>query len=113
MRSVSALRRPHLPNRKVTDLNWPGILAPSASTVPQLVHDALSEYNGNYLKESLYGRIDKPVVRILRRGTFGEYREWKARKDNIAAGQIKVPAVVYNPEILQFLDERVIQEFSA
>ena len=87
-------------------------LAPSASTAPQLVHAVLSEHNDNYRTESLYGKINKPVVRVVRRGTFGEYREWRVRKDNIAAGQIKVPAVVYHPEILQFLGERVVQEFA-
>jgi len=111
MRSVSATRGPTSPiTRLLIEL---ALLAPSATTAPQLVYDVLSEHNDNYRTESLYSKIGKPVVRILRRGTFGEYREWKVRKDNIAAGQIKVPAVVYHPEILQFLDERVVQEFSA
>ncbi|KAG6331510.1 hypothetical protein ID866_7580 [Astraeus odoratus] len=88
-------------------------IPPTASASPLQLHAALSEQNDNYRMESLSGRISKPVVRVVRPGTFGEYREWKVRKDNIAAGQIKMPAVVSNPEILQFLEERVIKEFSA
>ncbi|KAL4073475.1 GH3 auxin-responsive promoter, partial [Scleroderma citrinum] len=88
-------------------------IPPSASSAPHLLHDVISEHNVNYRTESLCGKIGKPVVRVVRRGTFGEYREWKVREDNIAAGQIKVPTVVSRPEILQFLEERVVQEFSA
>lgn len=84
--------------------------APSAAVAQ--VQAALFEQNDNYRTEALVGKIGTPVVRVVRRGTFGEYREWKVRKDNIAAGQIKVPTVVFNHEVLEFLEERVTEEFS-
>ena len=45
-------------------------LASSASTAPQLVHTVLSEHNDNYQTESLYGKINKPVVRVVRRDVW-------------------------------------------
>lgn len=89
-----------------------GDIPTSASSAVTQVQAALFEQNDNYRTETLAGKIGTPVIRVVRQGTFGEYREWKVRKDNIAAGQIKVPTVVFNHEVLEFLEERVIEEFS-
>ncbi|KAI6021207.1 GH3 auxin-responsive promoter [Pisolithus marmoratus] len=89
-----------------------GDISTSASSAVAQIQAALFEQNDNYRREALAGKIGTPVIRVVRQGTFGEYREWKVRKDNIAAGQIKVPTVVFNHEVLEFLEERVIEEFS-
>ncbi|KIK16205.1 hypothetical protein PISMIDRAFT_16009 [Pisolithus microcarpus 441] len=56
----------------------------------------LQNHNGNYLRDSLSGKIDVPAVRVLRPGTFSDFREWKIQKSGGAAavGQVKVPQAV-------------------
>ncbi|KAI6033661.1 hypothetical protein BKA83DRAFT_4179324, partial [Pisolithus microcarpus] len=55
-----------------------------------------ANHNGNYLRDSLSGKIDVPAVRVLRPGTFSDFREWKIQKSGGAAavGQVKVPQAV-------------------
>lgn len=84
---------------------------PSPTSVSQQLHACLSRHNENYLRETQTGKVAPPVVRILRPGTFGEFRDWKVRVTGVAAGQIKVPLVVWDEELRNWLAERVVQEF--
>ena len=54
--------------------------------------------------------IGDPTIRILKPGTFREYRHWKAETSGINAGQIKVPIMVTDPATLEWLSERVMIE---
>jgi hypothetical protein len=46
----------------------------------------------------------------VKAGTFTEYRQWKAENANIPPGQIKVPLIVLDPTVQEWILERVIQE---
>ncbi|KAI6094510.1 GH3 auxin-responsive promoter [Pisolithus sp. B1] len=85
-----------------------GSLGADAVTAPASLHAELQKLNENYLRNSRAGKIDVPVVRVLRPGTFGEFREWKIRTNNIAAGQVKVPIVVWDEVNRAWLEERVM-----
>ncbi|KAI5991922.1 hypothetical protein EDD15DRAFT_2197352 [Pisolithus albus] len=64
-------------------------------TAPSAFHASLHHLNKNYLRDSLSGKIDVPVVRVLKPDTLGDFREWKIRTSGVAAvGQVKVPVVV-------------------
>ncbi|KIM36506.1 hypothetical protein M413DRAFT_78132 [Hebeloma cylindrosporum] len=57
--------------------------------------------------------IGDPTIRILKSGTFKEYRHWKAETSAINAGQIKVPTMVADPVTVEWLAERVVIEVQA
>lgn len=86
-------------------------LGPSPNSVSQEIHAYLQRHNENYLRETQAGKIAPPVVRVLRQGTYGEFRDWKVHVTGMAAGQIKVPSVVWDEELRSWLGERVVEEF--
>ena len=56
-------------------------------------------------------RIGDPTIRILKHGTFKEYRQWKAKTNGISSSQvIKVPTMVIDPVSIDWLVERVVLE---
>ena len=54
--------------------------------------------------------IGDPTIRILKPGTFKEYRHWKAETSGINPGQIKIPTMVTDAATLDWLVERVAME---
>jgi len=54
--------------------------------------------------------IGDPTIRILKPGTFKEYRHWKAETSGINSGQIKVPTMVTDPATCGWLAKRVVLE---
>jgi hypothetical protein len=87
------------------------VLGPSPTSVSQEIHGYLQRHNENYLRETQAGKIAPPVVRVLRQGTYGEFRDWKVHVTGMGAGQIKVPPVVWDEELRNWLGVRVIGEF--
>ncbi|KIK16197.1 hypothetical protein PISMIDRAFT_686591 [Pisolithus microcarpus 441] len=84
-------------------------LGANAATAPSSLHASLQNLNKNYRRDSLSGKIDVPVVRVLRPGTFGEFREWKIRTSGGAAvGRVKVPVVVWDEGSRVWLEGRVV-----
>ena len=51
-----------------------------------------------------------PTIRILKPGTFKEYRQWKGDTSGISSGQIKVPTMLTDPVTIDWLANRVILE---
>ncbi|KIK16175.1 hypothetical protein PISMIDRAFT_686578 [Pisolithus microcarpus 441] len=81
----------------------------NAITAPTSFHTSLQNFNENYLRDSLSGKIDVPAVRVLRLGTFGKFREWKIRTSGGAAvGQMNVPVVVCDEGCRTWLEGRVV-----
>lgn len=60
-----------------------------------------------YLKDT---RVRLPTVRIVRSGTFSEYRQWRAEKVNVGPGQLKVPVVLVDETSKEWILERVVGE---
>ncbi|KAI5985503.1 GH3 auxin-responsive promoter-domain-containing protein [Pisolithus albus] len=77
------------------------------SAAPAALHDHLQKNNENYLKDSRVGKIGVPCVRVVRPGTFGDYREWKVRTKGGASGQVKVPIVIWSETDREWLEARV------
>ncbi|KAG9312151.1 hypothetical protein JVU11DRAFT_7440 [Chiua virens] len=51
-----------------------------------------------------------PTIRVVKPGTFAEYRHWKGETANVASGQIKVPSVLIQPKAQAWILERVAEE---
>ncbi|KAI6011140.1 GH3 auxin-responsive promoter [Pisolithus marmoratus] len=80
------------------------------SAVPTALHAQLQKCNENYLKDSRVGKIGVPCVRVVRPGTFGDFREWKVRTKRAASGQVKVPVVVWGETDCAWLEEHVMYD---
>ncbi|KAI6096843.1 GH3 auxin-responsive promoter [Pisolithus sp. B1] len=80
------------------------------SAVPAALHGQLQKHNENYLKDSRVGKIGVPCVRVVRPGTFGDFREWKVRTKGGASGQVKVPIVMWGETDRAWLEARVVYE---
>ena len=61
----------------------------------------------NYCDDSFAG---DPTIRILKPGTFKEYRQWKGDTSGISSGQIKVPTMLTDPVTIDWLANRVVLE---
>jgi hypothetical protein len=66
--------------------------------------------NINYAKDLEGGRVGAPTVRVVRKGTFTEYRAWKIKQMGISFVQAKVPIVTWDKELVAWLEERVDTE---
>ncbi|KIJ64579.1 hypothetical protein HYDPIDRAFT_111943 [Hydnomerulius pinastri MD-312] len=86
-------------------------IASSAPSAPSELHTFLQKNNENYLRDSSAGKIATPIIRVLRQGTFSDFREWKIRTTNVASGQVKVPPVVWDEATRKWLEEHVVEEF--
>jgi len=58
----------------------------------------------NYYDNSYVGH---PTIRILKPGTFKEYRQWKGDTRGITPGQMKVPTMLIDPVTIDWLADRV------
>lgn len=63
-----------------------------------------------YTKYSGEKIIGHPTIRILKPGTFKEYRHWKAETSGINSGQIKVPTMLTDLVTCGWLVKRVVLE---
>ena len=59
------------------------------------------------------GRLCLPMIRIVKPGTFSNYRQWRGGKLDNGVGQIKVPVVMMDPASLEWVEERIVKELSA
>jgi hypothetical protein len=83
---------------------------PRAALAPETIKNYLCTANSNYAKDLEGGRVGLPTVRVVRKGTFMEYRAWKIKQMGISFVQIKVPIVTWDKELVAWLEERVDTE---
>ncbi|EIW76081.1 hypothetical protein CONPUDRAFT_85240 [Coniophora puteana RWD-64-598 SS2] len=81
-----------------------------AHRAPGLVHASLCAANENYENECRIGHIGHPTIRIVAPGTFREYRKNKIEAMKGGAGQAKVPVVMLDQEMQDWVLERVVRE---
>ncbi|KIJ05378.1 hypothetical protein PAXINDRAFT_21352 [Paxillus involutus ATCC 200175] len=87
-----------------------GSLGSKSHLAPQKLFDAFVAMNAAHQRALDNDRIRLPTIRIVKPGTFMEYRLRKGEKLNIGAGQIKVPVVLSESASKEWLEERVVQE---
>ncbi|KAI6038444.1 GH3 auxin-responsive promoter [Pisolithus marmoratus] len=51
-----------------------------------------------------------PTIRIVKPGTFADYRRWRGESMGFGVGQIKVPVVLSDPRAQEWMRERVMME---
>ncbi|KAH7927991.1 hypothetical protein BV22DRAFT_1005817, partial [Leucogyrophana mollusca] len=87
-----------------------GAIGPNVHIARQKVTDHLRL--AGYVLQNLIdqGVIGRPTIRILKPGTFAEFRQRKVELTNSGAGQIKVPVVLSDEPTQKWLLERVVEE---
>lgn len=93
---------------------FPSLTAGSLGTSPHLAKqrllDALSSANENFSNAyDAYdaGWFDIPTIRVVKPGTFLEYRRWRGETATIGTCQVKVPAVMSNTTAQEWIMNRV------
>ena len=56
------------------------------------------------------GGMRAPTIRLVKPGTFMEYRRWKVDSGGVGISQVKVPVVMWDSNALQWMAERVVRE---
>ncbi|KAH7909002.1 GH3 auxin-responsive promoter, partial [Hygrophoropsis aurantiaca] len=85
-------------------------LKPNAHSALHQVRDELRRINENVDLRLSDKTIGEPTIRILKPGSFSEYRQWRVGIARTAAGQTKVPVFVTDEATKEWLKERVIHE---
>ncbi|KAH7926268.1 hypothetical protein BV22DRAFT_1104455 [Leucogyrophana mollusca] len=87
-----------------------GAVGSNAHAALERLRDELCRSNANIKRCLDQGSIGEPTIRILRPGTFSEYRKWRVELSKTGAGQIKVPVVLSDETMQQWFFERVVRE---
>jgi len=85
-------------------------IGPNANSARQKAFEALLSTNDDHQHAFDAGRLRQPTIRIVKPGTFSDYRRWRGAKQNSGIGQIKVPVVMVDPVSIEWLEERVVKE---
>ena len=52
----------------------------------------------------------QPIIRIVKPGTFMEYRRWRVDSAGVGINQVKVPVVMLDSKAINWMMERVVME---
>ena len=72
--------------------------------------DELSRSNKNIAWALAHDLFRKPTIRLVRSGTFSDFRQLKLDEGSNNLGQIKVPVVLLKDEYIAWFLDRVVQE---
>ncbi|KIK80810.1 hypothetical protein PAXRUDRAFT_833328 [Paxillus rubicundulus Ve08.2h10] len=87
-----------------------GQLGPNSHLAPQKLFNALVVTNHKHQDVFDHGHTRLPTIRIVRPGTFTEYRLRRGEKVGVGAGQTKVPVVLLESAAQEWIKKRVVQE---
>lgn len=86
-----------------------GNIGTEAKMATQQIFEDLME-NNEYHMAFWQGRARKPTVRLVKKGTFTEYRRQKCENTNVSMAQVKVPIVLSDPSFREWLLQKVTME---
>ncbi|KAF9223196.1 hypothetical protein BS17DRAFT_802680 [Gyrodon lividus] len=90
-----------------------GELRASADQAPAQVELDLCRSNPNIKRGLELQIIGSPTIRILEPGTFRDYRRLKIEATNTGSGQMKVPVVMWDQTVQEWMLQRVEREVGA
>ncbi|KAI6038809.1 GH3 auxin-responsive promoter [Pisolithus marmoratus] len=88
----------------------PSNLGLRAKVARQIAFEALAALNVEYQRALDAGQFRLPTIRIVKPGTFAEYRLWRAESMKAGVGQVKVPVVMSNEGQQEWIAQRVVTE---
>lgn len=87
-----------------------GAIEKDARMATQQTFEDLMAANDEFRTAFWQGRARKPTIRLLKKGTFAEYRQQKCNKTNVSISQVKVPVVLSDPTFREWLLQQVVVE---
>jgi len=69
--------------------------------------DGLSDANENFRNGYDAGWFGMPTIRVVKPGTFLEYRKWRGETAAIGTCQVKVPVVLTDTAAQEWITNRV------
>jgi len=66
--------------------------------------------NTDYQEMVNVGLMRQPTLRIVKPGTFMEYRRWRVDSAGIGINQVKVPVVMRDSKAIEWMMKRVVME---
>ncbi|KAG6327027.1 hypothetical protein ID866_12062, partial [Astraeus odoratus] len=79
---------------------------PEADAAPALLRTELCRLNETF-RDNVDKKMSSPTIRVVKSGTFREYRRWKLEMNKTGYGQTKVPVVMWDSASLQWISARV------
>ncbi|KAL4066057.1 GH3 auxin-responsive promoter [Scleroderma citrinum] len=107
---TTALDQRELPATVGLFVEITGDLGLNAHLSREKAFEALVTTNYEHQAQLNFGGLRLPTIRILKHGTFMEYRQWRGESMNVGVNQLKVPVVMWDPNALAWLIERVVRE---
>ncbi|KAF8551960.1 hypothetical protein OG21DRAFT_1537748 [Imleria badia] len=77
---------------------------------PERMLDELTRLNKNIVRALELDMFRKPTVRLVRSGTFSDFRQLKLDEGSNNLGQVKVPVALPNAAYVTWFSNRVVQE---
>jgi len=86
---------------------------PKADEAPALLLAEFVRLNEAFRSALDSKRMKPPTIRILKTGTFTEYRRWKMDMNKSGPGQVKVPVVMWDNTAREWIFQRVERELGS
>ncbi|KAI6138938.1 GH3 auxin-responsive promoter-domain-containing protein [Pisolithus tinctorius] len=87
-----------------------GNMGPNAKSARQKAFAALVATSDEHQIAFDTDEFGLPTIRIVKPGTFTDYRRWRGETLNVGVGQIKLPSVLFDPKAQEWVAERVMLE---
>ncbi|KIM68271.1 hypothetical protein SCLCIDRAFT_106612 [Scleroderma citrinum Foug A] len=78
--------------------------------IKQKVLGTFLAIHADYQERVDLGRMRQPTIRIVKPGTFMEYRRWRVDGAGVGINQVKVPVVMWDSKAIEWMTERVVME---
>ncbi|KIJ60829.1 hypothetical protein HYDPIDRAFT_138540 [Hydnomerulius pinastri MD-312] len=108
--ATADFRKPAVCHGFFIELQEDSLPRPDAHRASDVIRSHLSAASFNYAQDVKGGRVGPPTVRVVRKGTFMEYRQWKGNQVGTGFLQIKIPMVTWDKTLVAWLEERVVRE---
>ncbi|KIJ37990.1 hypothetical protein M422DRAFT_177249 [Sphaerobolus stellatus SS14] len=83
---------------------------PNPSLARHQVLEVLKAQHENIQTNVDKNRMSLPTIRIVQRGTFADYRRWRVESAGISLTQVKVPVVLKDETLVEWLSKRAFYE---
>ncbi|KIM52482.1 hypothetical protein SCLCIDRAFT_1223676 [Scleroderma citrinum Foug A] len=78
--------------------------------IKQKTLEAFSGMHVDYQEMVDVNLMRQPIIRIVKPGTFMEYRRWRVDSAGVGINQVKVPVVMLDSKAINWMMERVVME---
>lgn len=89
------------------------LLGPNSALARHQVLEVLKSQHPNIQRNIDMNKMCLPTISIVEHGTFADCRHWKVKTTGISLTQVKIPVVLFDAELLEWLLKRTVHEVVA